>query len=278
MRIPILTYHSLDIHGNRYEDNDLVAIANDLQLLAREKYHVMPLHEIIGQWLRDDTSSLEGRRIVALTCDDGSDFDFRDLNHPVAGPQRSVLNLLREFQERSLQAAPRVHMTSFVIVSPDARKLLDRTCMIGADWWNDDWWNNAIDSGLMGIANHSWDHHHDSLPDTFDLGVPRGTFKSITNAALADAEIRRASEYLWQRAPNPSAALFAYPYGEANEYLVDEYFPRFGDELNIKAAFSDSPAPLTSASNRWVIPRYICGRDWTTPDGLGRVLADAISR
>jgi peptidoglycan/xylan/chitin deacetylase (PgdA/CDA1 family) len=269
MKIPILTYHSIHIHGNAYAENDLVALASDLETVAAKGFRILPLRDIVSAWLRSPDAFAD-ERVVAFTCDDGGDFDFHDLPHPTAGTQRSVLNLLRDFRGRHPGIRP--HVTSFVIVSPDARRELDRTCMIGRGWWNDAWWPEAAASGLMDIANHSWDHNHETLPERFSHGVARGTFRTIDTRALADAQIARACEFLRAHAPNPGDALFAYPYGEWNDYLAGEYFPRFANALGITAAFSDAAGYLAPDSPRWALPRFVFGRDWKSPAGLEAIL------
>ena len=272
MKVPVLAYHSMKIHGNAYADNDLVALASDLETIHARGFRIVPLAHLVAEWRRLP-SAWDGQRIVALTCDDGGDFDFEDLPHPTAGTQRSVLNILRDFHARHRDASP--HMTSFVIVSPEARRELDRTCMIGRGWWNDTWWREAAASGFMHIANHSWDHNHDALPERFSHGVARGTFRTIDTQPLADAEIRVAQSFLVQQAPNPGNALFAYPYGESSEYLVAEYFPRFAPQLGLTAAFSDGPDFFGADANPWKIPRFVFGRDWKSRAGLEAILAAA---
>src|SRR5690606_28187268 len=78
--------------------------------------------------------------------------------------------------------------TSFVIVDPEARAELDRSCLAGRGWWGDEWWDDALRSGLFAIENHSWDHHHDSLPRTV-TGLPGGRFDTLADHAAADAEV-----------------------------------------------------------------------------------------
>lgn len=269
MAIPILTYHSMKIHGTGYAENDLAALAADLEAIAARGLRIVPLAELVRRW-RAEPRALEARGLVALSCDDGGDFDFHDLPHPTAGMQRSVLNILRDFHARHPRATP--HITSFVIASPEARVELDRSCMIGRGWWNDTWWREAAASGLMDIGNHSWDHNHEGLPERFSHGVERGRFGTIATRVLADAEIRVAQDFLKERVPNAGNALFAYPYGHHNAYLVDEYFPRFGDALGLEAAFSDAPEYLSATSHRWKLPRFVFGRDWDSPEGLARIL------
>jgi hypothetical protein len=146
--------------------------------------------------------------------------------------------------------------------------------MIGAHWWNDHWWQPAVASGLLGIANHSWDHNHDSISWSRADGRSRGTFASIDNFAAAEGEIARATKFIRKTALNPAATLFAYPYGEANRYLVEEYFPAEHERIGVDAAFVSRGEPITEASNRWCLPRYTCGQHWKSPDELRVLLRD----
>ena len=274
MKIPVLTYHALDIHGNEYANNDLVALASDLRTITRAGFRIAPLHALVSAWLRDP-ASLDGQKLVALTCDDGTDFDYFDLPHPTAGVQRSVVNILCDFQRENRGAQPTLHITSFPIVSPTARERLDTTCMIGTKWWNDSWWRAAIASGFMGIGNHSWDHNHATLDGHAVPGMPRGSFAVVDTDAAADYEIRQADAYLRNRAFNDAASLFAYPYGEANDFLRDEYMPRTGEEIGLSAAFGVNPEYWTAHSNRWELPRFTSRHDWKSPEELRRILDDA---
>ena len=273
-RIPVLTYHSMNIAGNDYLGNDHVAFAADLRLVTRRGFRVAPLHEVVSAWTRD-RGAYEGERVVALSCDDGPDFDFHDLPHPVAGVQRSMLNLIADFAREQPGAQPALHLTAFVIASPEARRILDQTCMIGKGWWNDDWWPAAVAGGRLGIANHSWDHNHPSLPGELLPGIARGSFARIDTLSAADAEIRRAAEFIARHAPGPSNALFAYPNGESNDYLVREYFPRHAGELGIDAAFTITPGYIDRGSDPWRLPRFTCGDDWRSPEDLDRILDGA---
>jgi peptidoglycan/xylan/chitin deacetylase (PgdA/CDA1 family) len=266
MPLAVLTYHSMRVHGNEARDNDLVAFSEDVRRLARGGWRVVPLRAAIDDWLlgRGPPDS----RQVALTCDDGCDFDFHDLHHPTWGPQRSLLNRARDAAAEGVPA----HVTTFAIVSPAARESLDRTRMIGRGWWNEDWWREAAASGLMHVASHSWDHNHEALPEALALTPSRGTFTTIDNERLADLEIRVAQDYLRRVAPNPGDALFAYPYGKGNRYLVETYLPAKGAGMGLVAAFADAPGLVTASCNRWNLPRYVHGRDWETSAQLEALL------
>jgi peptidoglycan/xylan/chitin deacetylase (PgdA/CDA1 family) len=272
MTIPVLTYHAMRIHGREYGNNDLVALAADVETAGEMGFEILPLAQIVSAWLANPRA-WDGRRVVALTCDDGSDFDFTDLEHPSAGPQRSVLNVLRDARARHPERS--AHITNFVIASPEVRDVLDTTCMIGRKWWNDHWWTEAAATGLMDIANHSWDHNHATLPQPVAEGVERGNFHVIADESLADAEIRAAQEFLQQRVPNAGNRLFAYPYGETNDFLLRDYLPRNAASLGLDAALASDPEYFHAGSERWAIPRFICGRDWKDPEGFRALLRGA---
>ena len=280
MRIPVLTYHSINIHGNDYANNDHAALAEDLPLITALGMRVLPLHRIVDLWLSGN-ASLDSSDVVALTCDDGPDFDYHDLEHPSHGVQRSMLNILRDFQRSNPGAQPDLHMTAFVIVGPEARKALDVTCMVGRNWWTDDWWADAIATGLLGIGNHSWDHNHDTLDQERPFVIQRGNFRAVREETAADYEILQADAYLSRRAPSPSASLFAYPYGESNDYLAGQYFPALARTRGqaprfarggFAAAFTTEPAYWSRKSDRWRLPRFTCGLDWKSPQQLAGIL------
>ncbi|MEP7155232.1 MAG: polysaccharide deacetylase family protein [Betaproteobacteria bacterium] len=276
MAIPVLTYHSQNIDDNEYAGNNHVAFAEDLKLITQSGWTIVPLTKVVE--LFDRPSPAWPRNMVALSFDDGSDFDYTDLPHPVAGMQRSMLNIMRDFQTVYPSAQPQLHATAFVVVSPDARVILDQTCMLGTRWWNHDWWADAVASGLMDIGSHSWDHCHVTLPEIRQRNQRKGDFWGVDTEADADAQIAASMDFIHSVAPNAGAQLFAYPYGHAVDFLVNEYFPqRFlaNPGQSVSAAFSTDPRPITANSNRWNLPRYVCGHDWKSSDDLAAILRDA---
>ncbi|WP_300614784.1 polysaccharide deacetylase family protein [Dokdonella sp.] len=276
MRATILTYHALNIAGNGYSDNDHVAFATDLDRIHALGRRIVPLDWIVEERLGRSDRDLSDA--VALTCDDGSDFDYFDIDHPAYGRQRSLFNALIDFRRRhGVDAQPDLHLTSFVIASPAAREVLDRRCLAGRDWMRDAWWRAALASRLMAIENHSWDHNHAELPETAQRDQVKGTFRSIDTHADADAEIRQASDWLDARCPSRATSLFAYPYGETNDYLTGEYFPHHASEHRLRAAFGTEPAPVDAGSDLWNLPRYVCGHHWSTPGELERILGETRS-
>src|SRR5947207_8756262 len=158
--IPVLTYHSAQVSGNAYPTNDLVACATDLELIRRKGLRICSLHALIDALESGSLHQLRGA--VAITFDDGTDFDFRELQHPIWGNQRSMYSILVEHSRRGFP----VEATSFTVIPPQARQELDRRVMGGRGWWNDDWWAEADASGLLRIENHSWDHNHQHLAAT----------------------------------------------------------------------------------------------------------------
>ncbi|MDN5924391.1 MAG: hypothetical protein L0H70_05265, partial [Xanthomonadales bacterium] len=90
MRVPILTYHAVNITGNNYANNDHVAFAADLRLIDALGLRIVPVHWLVQQIRGEAQRDL--RHCVALTCDDGSNFDFYDIEHPQFGHQRSLFN------------------------------------------------------------------------------------------------------------------------------------------------------------------------------------------
>lgn len=275
VRIPILCYEPMRIDGNGYADNDVRALAADLRQVSDAGFRIMPLRAVVDAWLDNRGADIEGK-VVAFTCDHGADFDYFDLPHPAWGIQRSVLNVLRDFAAERPRAQPQLNVTAFAIASPEARAVLDRTCMIGKGWWTHAWWKDAIASGLLHVANNSWDHNHETLTGSISPGARRGTFAAINDERLADLEIAQAADYLRRNAPNPGTGLFAYPYGQANDFLVREYLPRKGRELGIRAAFGTRAGFLEPGCGRWEVPRFMFRRDWSTPGELQAILDAAI--
>ncbi len=268
--VPVLTYHSMKVSGTGHADNDHVAFAEDLERIHALGLRIVPAGEVARACVEGRLASLRG--CVALTMDDGADFDAFDLPHPTWGPQRGMLGILRDFRARHGEAAqPTLHATSFAIVSPEARERLDRHHMIGCRWWNDDWWRYAEATGLLSIESHSWDHNQESLERTAAL-APRGTF-ALSTPEEADGEIAQASRYLQERRGRQGDVLFAYPYGPASEFLAGEYFPQESAGHGVFAAFTTDGAPVASGSDRFRLPRFVCGWHWKSADELERLLA-----
>ena len=271
-RLPVLTYHGVNVAGNDTATNDHVALAADLEAIDRLGWRIVPLPGLVDRWFVRGERGAEPRTL-AISFDDGTDFDWRDLDHPVHGRQRAMYGVLADFA-RTRGGPAAAHATSFVVVSREAREHIDRVGLAARGWWSDDWWREAIGSGGAAIASHSWDHNHDLVAHLMATPRETGHFRAIATRELADEEIARATSFLRGAAPNPGDRLFAYPYGETNDYLVREYFPHHHGRIGVDAAFADDPRPVVPGDDRWALPRYVCGRDWTDPDGLAAILRE----
>jgi hypothetical protein len=271
MRVPVLTYHAVNIAGNDYADNDHVAFAADLRLIADLRLRVVPLHWVVDQLL--GTADRDLSRCVALSCDDGSDFDWFDLDHPVHGPQRSLFNTMTDFiAERGAAEQPDLHLTCFVIASREAREHLDRNCLAGKGWMSERWWKPALASGRIAIENHSLDHNHAAIPLPGIDGMQRGSFHPVDSYVRADAEIAQAARLIDAAIAPARTTLFCYPYSHVNDYLRTDYFPRHESAHGMRAAFGDGAVPVDESSDRWNLPRYICGWHWKSPGELRTIL------
>ena len=271
MRVPVLTYHGVNIAGNDYRGNDHVAFAADLALIQRLGLRIVPLWQVVENAL--GLAAHDINRAVALSCDDGSDFDYHDLDHPTHGRQRSFYDALLDFcAAYGRDAQPRLHLTSFVIADPAARAQMDRTCLVGRGWMSEAWWRAAQASGLMAIENHSWDHNHPCLPDPGPHGLVRGDFHAVADEAQAEHEIAQAQAWLGQRLAPHRPSLFCYPFGHVNDFLRRDWLPRRGAAVGLCAAFGDGAEPVTADADRWNLPRYICGWHWKSPAELEAIL------
>jgi hypothetical protein len=248
-------------------------LAADLRHLSRLGMRVLPLSRIVDALLEGRLDALGPS--VGISFDDGTDLDWRDIDHPRYGRQSGFARILDECASET--GGSGFCATSFVIAGPGPRRELDQNCLGGAGWWNDDWWPETV-QGRIAVENHSWDHNHQQV---FDADAPitdrsrRGTFASVDTRESCDYQVRQAADYIDQRlAPYRQCSLFAYPYGEYSDYLVQEYLPMYRSEHRMRAAFTTAGEPLHAATNRWLIPRYVAGEHWRTPSELEAILRD----
>lgn len=266
----ILTWHSINVLGNRYTENDPLAFREDIQTLDQNGWRIAPLADALR---RLGLGTLDQPTAV-LTVDDGSILDFEDFVHPSCGPQTSLFHSLRAFRDQEggrIRHQP--HLSSFVIASPEARSELDRRDYMSLNVWPDHWWSAANQSGLISIESHSWDHNHASLERSAQRDNQRGDFRLIETESECRIEIDQASDYIAERSGR-RPEYFAYPYGQASDYLREVYFPQRAARLGIRAALGCDPEPVSKSSDRWFLPRYMCGRDWKQPNELAHILAD----
>lgn len=264
----ILTYHSQNIRGQGPAENDHDALRGDLEALHAAGYRFVPL-EFVADALDGHVPDHDLSRTVCLTFDDGCDFDARDLDYPGCGPQRSFLGIMQDFIERhGPEAQPGLRATSFVIASPEARRTIDAKSLFGKGWISDDWWAKAQATGLLSIGNHGWDHNH---PDLFPYAEDTGGFESVDTREACEQQVIRAAGFIAGKT-GARPEFFAYPFGESSAYIREAFFPGHGDSHRCRAALGTDPGFVTRESDRWNLPRFVCGRDWRSPERLLEIL------
>jgi hypothetical protein len=228
---------------------------------------IIPLAWLVD-WLLGERD-MDIAHCVCLSFDDGVDADVRDLDFPGFGMQRGFLNIMRDFRdELGPGVQTNLHGTSFVIASPEARAVMDRHSLFGKGWMSENWWRDDH-GGLLSIGNHGWDHEH---PDLVHIGgQPAGDFFGVENRDKADRQIFAAAEHIAIVNDGRWPDLFAYPYGNVNDFLSGEYFPENGHHRT-RAAFTTEPCPVTADSDRWQLGRFVCGRDWRSHTDLEKIL------
>jgi hypothetical protein len=259
----VLTYHATRLESWDRGGADLLGLAADLELLAREGVPVLPLPELL------DPACREG---VAISFDDGTRMDGESIEHPRLGRLPSMLSILSSARA----SHPRLRVSSFVIASQQARDDLDTGLVhdYGPRLMDDGWWRAAAHSGLMELENHSWDHNHPLVQVSAQRDNRRGSFLNIETAAEAEAEITRASDEI-ERRVGRRPRYFAYPFGDMPSFLRADWLPRRGPEIGLEAAFSTEPRPLSAEDDRWALPRFVSGRDWRDDAGLLALLRAA---
>ncbi len=260
----ILTYHSQILSGDDYARNDHVALAADLRLLTDCARPVVPLSFVLDAFdgLRNWSSLTHA---VVLTFDDGAVLDWRDIDYPGLGPQRSFANLMRDHIE---QTGTPLCASSFAIASRRAREEMDRLSLFGRGWLSDDWWSEATREQMIAIESHGLDHDH---PDVDPTDPKRGNFARIDDPQSCALQIDRASHDI-ERISGRRPQAFAYPYGQASDYLRRHYLPSRGPQIGLRGAVSTEPGAVGPGSDRWWLPRYVCNRDWCSTAELRRLL------
>jgi len=289
-KVPVLMYHShYSVAPCDYPHHASMALAQDLELLNSKGFTVVPVYWITQWALGDLDGSALPDKVVGLTFDDGADTDWIDNiipSHPCA-PLKSFRAVLQDFKA----AHPSLpwyspHASSFVIGSPVARSV------IFGPYMNDSWWAAANASGLIEIYNHSADHDHITLtsgpywdPD-LSTNIPilgyssspswsgGGNFLGIDNYESSTREIVNSSSYIATKI-GAMPDLFAYPNGNASNYLRYTYFPYYTSEHHTYAAYSTVPTYVTRSSERYFMPRISHFTDWTTPAQLSAILDGA---
>lgn len=270
MKVPVLAYHGYNLSGNDYQSNDLVAFASDLATIDRLGLRVIRLATVVD-WVLGLVGDVAVANGVALSCDDGTDFDARDLDHPVHGPQRSFLSRLRDHAQTSGAREHELELTCFVIASPSARAQLDARCLYGRDWMSEQWWQPAQASGLVRIQSHGWDHVHPQVDPVAQRDNRKEDFTAVASYVECTAQLACARHYLAARL-DPAPDLLAWPWWQYSDYAHDVYMPQYSVEHGFRAAFGGPSGMVERNRSRYALPRLTCGHDWRSPAELEALL------
>lgn len=268
-QIPVLCYHSWTASGPDYLGNDHVALERDLKTLASLGYEIIPIPSLVrllkGQ---EPIPDLAVRKLVGITFDDGMMYDYHSGALENGNDIKSFNTILRESQDIIAQATPGPRGVSFVIASPECRAVLGGP----EQHFNDTWWQACAAEGVIGLANHSWDHVHEAMDNVRQQDNRKGSFFEIKSFEDAEAQIAEANAFIMERTGGRSLSVFGYPFGHVPDYLRDEYFPTHARRIGLSAAFSTAGTAVCETSNVWDIPRYVCGEHWKTPEDFSNLL------
>ena len=258
IKIPVLCYHAHIIGSNDYAGNAHIALAEDLAMLQARGKRIVPLSWIVD-WLGGKHDEADMVNAVGISFDDGTLLDFAPVEHPQYGRLPGLLPILQQFAQRYPQDQPSVHASCFVIASPLARAQADQHLLYGLDWLGASWWPKAAASGMMSIENHSWDHNMAVASEA--CASPRDSFYGVAGLAAAQRQILQSSE-LVENITGRRPQLFAYPYGDVNEYLASDYLPDQAESTGLRAAFTTAGEHINTHSDHWQLPRYVHGMHW----------------
>ena len=278
----VLTYHSHHTIAPQYHLNDHIALPLDLVSITRAGYRIVPLDRLVDRLLalqeERAADAPDEPGYVAITFDDGPVYDLDDFRHPVLGWQRGFVGVMQDFLDTAAgERQPELSATSFVIASPEARRVMQTTfdreyTYLGADSMGDGWWERAVATGLLSIGNHSWDHLHPALERVAHSRQARADFSQVQTIEDADAQILAAARFIAERTRGHAAPYFAYPFGHHNAFLTAEYLPHRGAAAGLRAAFTTEPRPVARDDDVWALPRYTCGHHWKSPAELAVLL------
>ena len=283
MKAFVLTYHSHHCLGTQYHLNDHLALPADLASITQAGCRIVSLGSIVDRLLASREANAAAdpgdATCVALTFDDGPVYDLEDFIHPTLGRQRGFVGAMQDFAETAQGAKqPELTATSFVIASPEARRIMETTydtecTYLGAGAMGDEWWERAVATGLLAIGNHSWDHLHPALARVAHSKQVRADFSQVLTVDDADAQILAAARFIAERTGGRAAPYFAYPFGHSNDFLTATWFPERGSAAGIRAAFTTEPRGLRPDDSAWRLPRLTCGHHWKTPAALIDILS-----
>lgn len=265
-RIAVLCYHGYNVMGPAYHENDHVALDVDLATARSLGFKAIPISSLKSyldsDWRGPDVP------VFVVTMDDGTDYDYFDLEHPRVGLLESMRSILHRHN---------VPATAFVIASPQARKDIDSACLAGRGQIGDKWWDacqTPHENNGITIANHSWDHNHEAVKERVITGSG-GDFFAVQSIEDARAEIVQAERFISKRTNGNNERVFAYPYGHIPEVVAGTFLPGYQAEHGLWAAFGTGGEYLTRETNRWRIPRFVCGEHWKSAGEFEAILKGA---
>jgi hypothetical protein len=165
-------------------------------------------------------------------------------------------------------------MANFVIASPEARYDIERQ-FPGEKILSDVWWRSLNEEGIFEIGSHGLDHNAPCLRRGVHHADERGNFDCFAAQTECDLQVAFSQDLIAHKLGH-KPRLFAYPWGQSSAYLRDTYMPLHGPCLGLVAAVSTQPDYATLASNIWWLPRFVCGSNWTSPQGLRALLEGAL--
>ena len=189
-------------------------------------------------------------------------FDYEEVEYRDFGLQTSTRSILRNSN---------THITLFAIASVRAREQIGAETLGNDSFMTNSWWREADQSPWAAIENHGWDHCHPAVSEPVGGA---GTFSGVSDFESCNQQVNIAADSIAAitgRRPD----LLAYPYGESSDFLRNTYLPEYENEHGMRAAVSTTPDYASLKSNRWDIPRFICGRDWNSPEGFQQILDQA---
>ncbi len=270
--VPVLCYHSWQL-GDNYTDDNHFAMEQDLRTLASMGYQILPTEQLIAVLSgKVCPSNIANRKLACITFDDGKRWDFYDGVRSNGSKIKSFRRILTESQNAVPTHLNGARSLAFVIASPDARNELSQAFSEPPDYWTHDWWKKSAKEGIVGVANHSWDHVHDALKTVRQAENKKGSFFNIETYPDAHAQIAEAQTIIDKIAGKKRISVLGYPYGHAPSYLREEFLPTYGPSIGLKGAMSTAGRAVTNDTNIWDIPRFVCGHHWKTPTEFSELI------
>lgn len=276
--IPVLCYHSWTI-GDSYKTDNHLAMEQDLIELAKRGYQILPVERLVSVLKGDEpASAIAHNKLVCITFDDGKRWDFYDGYRKDGSQIKSFRTILSESRSAVPTFLSGARSVAFVIASPEERLNLSLAVNEPYSVLTDDWWQKSAAEGIVGIANHSWDHLHVALTNVRQADNKKGSFFDIETYADAKGQIIDAQSVVDRITGNRSVPVFGYPYGHVSSYLKESFFPEHGNRIGINGALSTAGKPVDNECCIWDIPRFVCGYHWKSSADFSTLLNNVESR